>query len=63
MAVVSLADKEVMPCSAFAKELRFENKANRLSGKSKGVTRRGSAPMSIRELGSLDSDLRYQTRF
>ena len=36
--VASLADKEVMPCSAFAKEWRFENKANRSFGKTKGAT-------------------------
>ena len=28
-AVASLPDKEVMPCSTYAKEWRFENKANR----------------------------------
>ena len=33
-----LADKEVMPCSAFAEEWRFENKANRSFGKTKGAT-------------------------
>ena len=36
--VASLADKEVMPCSAFAKEWRFENEANRSFGKTKGAT-------------------------
>ena len=34
----SLADKEAMPCSAFAKEQRSENKANRSFGKTKGAT-------------------------
>ena len=46
--VPSLADKEVMPCSALAKEWRFGNKANRSFGKLKGRHRRGSAPMFIR---------------
>ena len=36
--VVSLAGKEVMPCSEFAKAMRFGNKAGRSFGKTKGAT-------------------------
>ena len=36
--VASLADKKVLPSSAFAKKWRFENKTNQSFGKIKGAT-------------------------